>query len=234
MFTRAAIAGVLCLAAAAGAARAQESGEARDGLRWWKGNTHTHSLWSDGDMAPELIAQWYVDRGYHFLAFSEHNVLQEGERHTTIREETKLSPERVAPIREQFGDDWLDIDDSGRFPRMRLKTHKELSAHFNKPGEFLLLEAARMRDETLDDLALAAITVEALAAHLVIAWHGVEDEDGAPVPFSIEAWRSLVALDPRLVSYARTAFDKHLLAAEQAVREGNGSPPSASGAHGAA
>lgn len=94
--------------------------------------------------------------------------------------------------------------------------------------------AARMRDETLDDLALAAITMEALAAHLVIGWHGVEDEDGAPVPFSIEAWRALVALDPRLVSYARTAFDKHLLAAEQAVREGNGSPPSASGAQGAA
>jgi hypothetical protein len=23
--------------------------------RWWKGNTHTHTLWSDGDGAPELV-----------------------------------------------------------------------------------------------------------------------------------------------------------------------------------
>ena len=27
--------------------------------RWWKGNLHTHSLWSDGDDYPEMIADWY-------------------------------------------------------------------------------------------------------------------------------------------------------------------------------
>src|SRR5690348_16364915 len=25
---------------------------------WWKGNTHTHSLWSDGDDYPEMIVDW--------------------------------------------------------------------------------------------------------------------------------------------------------------------------------
>ena len=30
-----------------------------DGGRWWRGNTHTHSWWSDGDSPPEVVAAWY-------------------------------------------------------------------------------------------------------------------------------------------------------------------------------
>lgn len=45
---------------------------------WYKGNLHTHSLWSDGDDYPEMIADWYKSNGYNFLGFSEHNKLQEG------------------------------------------------------------------------------------------------------------------------------------------------------------
>ena len=26
---------------------------------WWKGNLHTHTLWSDGDDSPEQIAKWF-------------------------------------------------------------------------------------------------------------------------------------------------------------------------------
>src|ERR671912_655646 len=48
--------------------------------RWYKGNLHTHSLWSDGDDFPERIATWYRDRGYHFLAITDHNTLQQGEK----------------------------------------------------------------------------------------------------------------------------------------------------------
>lgn len=47
---------------------------------WWKGNTHTHSLWSDGDVAPEVVAEWYRSHKYHFLIISDHNILQVGER----------------------------------------------------------------------------------------------------------------------------------------------------------
>jgi hypothetical protein len=27
--------------------------------KYWKGNLHTHSLWSVGDDFPEMIADWY-------------------------------------------------------------------------------------------------------------------------------------------------------------------------------
>jgi len=32
---------------------------------WYKGNTHTQTLWSDGDAAPEFAADWYKSHGYH-------------------------------------------------------------------------------------------------------------------------------------------------------------------------
>ena len=35
---------------------------------YWKGNLHTHSLWSDGDDFPEMIVDWYKRHGYQFLA----------------------------------------------------------------------------------------------------------------------------------------------------------------------
>src|SRR5438132_909407 len=41
--------------------------------RWWKGNLHTHSLWSDGDDYPEMVVRWYQQHGYNFLALSDHN-----------------------------------------------------------------------------------------------------------------------------------------------------------------
>jgi hypothetical protein len=45
------------------------------GMRWYKGNTHTHTLESDGDSPPEYVARWYKEHGYDFLVLSDHNVL---------------------------------------------------------------------------------------------------------------------------------------------------------------
>ncbi len=43
--------------------------------RWYKGNTHTHTLNSDGDSTPDEVARWYREHGYRFLVLSDHNVL---------------------------------------------------------------------------------------------------------------------------------------------------------------
>ena len=50
------------------------------GARWWKGNLHTHSLWSDGDEYPEVVVDWYKSSGYDFVALSDHNTLAVGDR----------------------------------------------------------------------------------------------------------------------------------------------------------
>ncbi|MCC6929145.1 MAG: PHP domain-containing protein [Gemmatimonadaceae bacterium] len=57
--------------AAQGAGRGQGSAA----LRWFKGNTHTHTLNSDGDSSPDDVARWYREHGYQFLVLSDHNFL---------------------------------------------------------------------------------------------------------------------------------------------------------------
>ncbi|HKO58368.1 MAG TPA: CehA/McbA family metallohydrolase [Thermoanaerobaculia bacterium] len=41
--------------------------------RWLKGNTHTHTLRSDGDASPETVVRWYRDHGYDFLVLTDHD-----------------------------------------------------------------------------------------------------------------------------------------------------------------
>ena len=43
-------------------------------LQWFKGNTHTHTLESDGDSTPDDVTRWYREHGYNFLVLSDHNV----------------------------------------------------------------------------------------------------------------------------------------------------------------
>lgn len=42
--------------------------------RWYKGNTHTHTINSDGDSSPEEVVKWYKEHGYNFLVLTDHNV----------------------------------------------------------------------------------------------------------------------------------------------------------------
>jgi hypothetical protein len=43
--------------------------------RWYKGNTHTHTLNSDGDSTPDEVARWYREHGYQFVVLTDHNFL---------------------------------------------------------------------------------------------------------------------------------------------------------------
>jgi hypothetical protein len=43
--------------------------------RWYKGNTHTHTLNSDGDSTPDEVVRWYRAHGYQFLVLTDHNFL---------------------------------------------------------------------------------------------------------------------------------------------------------------
>jgi hypothetical protein len=40
--------------------------------RWFKGNTHAHSLNSDGDVPVDDVVRWYRTHGYHFTFITEH------------------------------------------------------------------------------------------------------------------------------------------------------------------
>lgn len=44
-------------------------------LNWYKGNTHTHTVNSDGDSTPDEVVRWYREHKYNFLVLSDHNFL---------------------------------------------------------------------------------------------------------------------------------------------------------------
>ena len=67
---------------------------------WYKGNLHTHSLWSDGDDFPESVIAWYGDRDYDFVALSDHNTMADVERWIRIDSTRRPVFERYA---ERFG-----------------------------------------------------------------------------------------------------------------------------------
>ena len=47
---------------------------------WYKGSLHIHSTASDGERTPQEVIAWYRDRGYHFVAFTDHMVLARGQQ----------------------------------------------------------------------------------------------------------------------------------------------------------
>jgi len=41
-------------------------------LGWYRGNTHTHTINSDGDAAPDTVVRWYREHDYHFVFITDH------------------------------------------------------------------------------------------------------------------------------------------------------------------
>ena len=66
---------VTVVALGAGAARRDELHARQNQSRWYKGNTHTHTLNSDGDSSPDDVARWYKEHGYQFVVLTDHNYL---------------------------------------------------------------------------------------------------------------------------------------------------------------
>jgi hypothetical protein len=44
-------------------------------LHWYKGNTHTHTINSDGDSTPDDVAKWYREHDYDFLFITDHDMV---------------------------------------------------------------------------------------------------------------------------------------------------------------
>lgn len=108
---------------------------------WYKGNLHTHSLWSDGDDYPEMIMDWYKANGYHFIGLSDHNTLQEGERWIKV----PRAPERRRGFERYlrtFGPDWVKYQTGPNDSlKVRLKPLNEYRSYFEEAGKFLILKS---------------------------------------------------------------------------------------------
>jgi hypothetical protein len=121
------------------------SGISAEETQWWKGNLHTHSLWSDGDDYPEMIADWYKKNGYHFLGISDHNILAEGNRWIHI-EKNAGGRRAFEKYLERFGPKWVEHKTEKNIPKVRLKNFSEYQAKMSVEGKFLLMQAEELTD----------------------------------------------------------------------------------------
>ena len=113
--------------------------------KWWKGNLHTHTLWSDGDDYPEQIAKWYKGHGYQFLTLTDHNCLQVGERWIDVNR-SKGGPPALAKYRATWGDNWVQTRERGGRLEARLKPLKEFRGRLEVQGKFLLIQGEEVTD----------------------------------------------------------------------------------------
>jgi hypothetical protein len=51
------------------------SGSATAQARWYRGNTHAHTINTDGDSSPDTVVRWYKEHRYHFVVLSDHDSL---------------------------------------------------------------------------------------------------------------------------------------------------------------
>lgn len=113
--------------------------------RWWKGNLHTHSFWSDGDDFPEMIAGWYKTNGYQFLALSDHNVVLEGRKWIVATNGARR--DALARYVEAFGAAWVDQRAGTNGWQVRLKTLAEFRPRLEQRNRFLLIPGEEISAE---------------------------------------------------------------------------------------
>ena len=118
----------------------------RTAAQWWKGNIHTHSLWSDGNQYPEMVAGWYKKHGYNFLALTDHNRLSQGQRWIDP-ERKRTAPNVLNEYIERFGPDWVEQKIVDGKPRIRLKPLNEFRCLFEEPDRFLLIQGEEITEK---------------------------------------------------------------------------------------
>jgi len=116
-----------------------------DNEKWYQGNLHTHSLWSDGDDYLEMIADWYKTHGYDFLSFTDHNVLPTSER-WTVPEKNKGKLHAYEELKKRFPD-WVEErkNKEGQ-TEVRLRTFEEVAEKLGEPGKYLLIQSEEVTD----------------------------------------------------------------------------------------
>lgn len=112
--------------------------------RYYRGNMHMHSLWSDGIQFPELAAMWYRDAGYHFISFTEHDRFQAGDRWVDIGADTRTG----ALLREYgfldlyraaFGDEAMVMKQEDGRTLLRVQPLATYRRRLEQPDRFLII-----------------------------------------------------------------------------------------------
>jgi hypothetical protein len=143
------ILGLLILTVALSCSESNSEVQNEGTKKWFKGNLHTHSYWSDGDEFPEVILDWYKSNGYQFMTLSDHNTMAEDEQWVTIKDDSLYQKAFLDYLRT-YGPNWVEHKiDSGR-TLVRLKTYEEYSNKVQESEKFLVIKSEEITDKFED------------------------------------------------------------------------------------
>ncbi len=135
----------------------------RDESHWYKGNLHAHTLWSDGDMLPEELVDWYAAHNYQFLGLSEHNAIANHESWILANDARQLA--RGAPACWISGTCSPTSRTLNGAEQWRLRTLVELRHKFERAGRFLLLQNEEVTNDTVSyRVHLTAVNISEVIA----------------------------------------------------------------------
>lgn len=127
--------------------------------KWWRGNLHMHTYWSDGRCFPEEAVDIYKNKlGYDFLALSDHNIFADDKQRwrTVLEKEGRWPPDVTKPFYDhfmasRFGKDApVRTNDKGE-TQVRLRTYEEVRQMFEEPGRFMLMPGVEITQKTDGD-----------------------------------------------------------------------------------
>lgn len=181
--------------------------------RWWKGNLQTQSYWSDGDLMPEDVLIWYREHGFHFVALSDHDRPQFGDRWKRVAAQDNpedawktVHPEILEQYRRRHGDEWVETRERDGSLEVRLKPMTELAPRINVAGEFLVMPSHQIHSHVRD------ADGKVLAQNPGTAWLDIANSHIPIVPASstspVDAFQKTVN---RVQDYAKTSGRRILL-----------------------
>lgn len=117
---------------------------------FFKGNTHAHSLWSDGNDFPEMVIDYYHRNDYDFAVVSDHNTLSEGRKWMSLDEinarQVGNQASAIEKCEARFGPDWITWETVGGEKGIVLKQLESFRDLFEAEGEFLIIQAEELSD----------------------------------------------------------------------------------------
>jgi len=116
-----------------------------DNSNWYRGNLHMHSFWSDGHGFPEMIAERFREAGYHFIAFTEHDRLQQGDHWIKVDPQSVqgrylLDGGLLKTYLNRHGESWVEQRQSDDMPEVRIKPLDEYRGLVEEAGRFVIFD----------------------------------------------------------------------------------------------
>ena len=132
--------GMVATGAVVGGGCASFSQGLSTGGRFYKGQFHTHTWWSDGKAAPEQAVAFYKDHGYDFLGITDHNVYAKGHRVRKIDKGNVNDMAILDAYRRDFPKSAVVKENQNGEFEVELKTVAQLREMFEETGKFVLLD----------------------------------------------------------------------------------------------